>query len=201
MNLTHKPVSPLAALFGSAITQLTDELTAEISASARQNREQRIGEARQTIEADKARTFAEVAGRLAAGIATEHQSEVTALQRRLHDERERLVDELFETAAQRLRTFTATAEYKEFLAGIVQQRLREYNADKAEIGLRDEDIALFEPYVAELPCPCQLVSLSHDVIGGVIISIPTRSILIDESFAGLLAEQRRWFIHNCGLIL
>lgn len=114
--------------------------------------------------------------------------------------RDEIATRTLSEAGEKLRSFTESAEYKDFILASAGKILEFFGTGSVTLLLRPEDMVFEADILEKFP----YVSVSKDEsikIGGVkgINSLVT--LLIDDTLDGRLENQKRWFEENSGLYI
>ncbi len=116
------------------------------------------------------------------------------------ERRNEIAHKTLDAVSERLKAFTSSAEYQNFLLNSAKNILREFGSDHVTLLVRPEDMRYSAVLVEKFPG----VSVSEDStikIGGVkgINSIVT--LLIDDTLDSRLLSQKKWFEENSELYI
>lgn len=114
--------------------------------------------------------------------------------------RDEIATRTLSEAGEKLRSFTESAEYKDFIITSAGKILEVFGSGSVTLLLRSEDMSFEADILKKFP----YVSVSKDEsikIGGVkgINSLVT--LLIDDTLDSRLENQKRWFEENSGLYI
>ena len=107
-----------------------------------------------------------------------------------------LKNQLFAEVEKKLLAFKETPAYKDYLSEKIEKALKFAQGQKLEFFLDSSDSALLEELAAQTGASLH-ISAEH-IIGGVRAVIPEKHILIDNSFAAVMGEERESFIFEGG---
>lgn len=114
--------------------------------------------------------------------------------------RNELSQKVFEETEKALKDFADSAKYKDYIIQKFQNAIKDFECDGAVLLLRKEDMPLAE----ELKKIAGIQNVEADktnLLGGFKIENRKTSLLLDESFASILADQKQYFYQNSGLTL
>lgn len=114
--------------------------------------------------------------------------------------RNELSQKVFEETEKSLKDFADSAKYKDYIVQKFQSAIKNFECDGAILLLRKEDMPLAE----ELKKIAGIQNVETDktnLLGGFKIENRKTSLLLDESFASILADQKQYFYQNSGLTL
>ena len=112
--------------------------------------------------------------------------------------REELSQEIFENVTKRLRDFTQSEEYSEFLKQKLDALREEKKLSGSVVICRKEDLPLMERLTGD----SQIAALQGDeeiLIGGFRCQNLSEGFLADETLDMALEDQKEWFFTNSGL--
>ena len=123
-------------------------------------------------------------------------AEQLTLKRELNARENELKDQLFVDVKEKLNAFRSTAAYKEYLIRKIRDAVAFAGDDELFVYLSPEDAGLLQELSASVGFPIQLANESF--IGGMRAEIPSKNILIDNSFTEALRVRRREFNFDGG---
>lgn len=127
----------------------------------------------------------------------EISSEQLRIKRALSQKQNQLKDQLFEEVRQLLNQFRTSSEYPAWLSSEIQKIKIFSEADPVTIYLDPDDQKYAEHLEQNLNIP---LTISEERFGGGIRAvIPSRNILIDNSFDRLWSEKKESFTFNGGI--
>lgn len=117
--------------------------------------------------------------------------ELLQLRREYHQRQEEKKTALFALVEEKLNAYRNSEEYRALLGEKVKRALEFAKGEAVTVYLDPED----EPLKAELEreCGCDLAISDRPFGGGIRVMIPPKNVMVDESFAGRLAEEREKF--------
>ena len=107
-----------------------------------------------------------------------------------------LKKQLFAEVEKKLMAFKETPEYKDYLSRKIKDSLQFAQDQRLEFFLDSSDSGILEE-LAEATGTSIHISAEH-ILGGIRAVLPDRHILIDNSFATMLKEERESFIFEGG---
>lgn len=114
--------------------------------------------------------------------------------------RSEIADATLSEAAEKLKAFTESPEYKDFLIKSAGEVLKEIGSGNVTLMLRPRDMAFKDEICNTYPN----ASVSQDEsirIGGVKGINSTMTLLINDTLDSRLENQKRWFEENSGLYI
>ena len=124
-------------------------------------------------------------------------SEQITLKRNWSIRQNELKETLFAEVKDRVRQFTASSDYPDYLCRLIREARDFAEDDKLLIFLSAGDKELSDALTAKTGCPLQVSS--EDFLGGIRAEIPAKNILIDNSFTTNLTAMHREFKFDGGL--
>ena len=116
--------------------------------------------------------------------------------------RESIINEVMGEVNQKLRAFTQSEEYGEYLAEAAKKAIFELGEGEKVIYIASTDLQYKEMLenIENSGMPVRVeAALQKDFIGGVKIYNPDRQISVDYSFGELLSEEKGSFLQRSGL--
>lgn len=107
-----------------------------------------------------------------------------------------LKNQLFAEVEKKLLEYKKTPEYRDYLVRKIEAALQFAKGQPLEFFLDDSDSALLDE-MAEKTGASIHISAEH-ILGGIRAVLPEKHILIDNSFAAMLREERESFIFEGG---
>ena len=132
-----------------------------------------------------------------AAIVTEYAKKKYSLRCELFRERERIADEIFSAAKERLIAFTETDGYREHLIKLANEAAEIIGSSPCTVSMRERDSA-YADEIAKVLKKAYFVTDNSIVIGGIKVFGKSDSILIDNTIDSKLDDERRWFYDNSG---
>lgn len=125
-------------------------------------------------------------------------TEQIMLRQNLSKKQEELKNQLFTEIHRKLIQFKTTPEYEEYLAEKIHDARSFAGEDELHIYLAAEDGDLLENMIHKTRCPLEVSDVSF--LGGIKATIPSKNILIDNSFLENFNAVRREFKFDGGHI-
>ncbi len=121
--------------------------------------------------------------------------------RSLFEQRVAIEKRIFDEAADRLREFTQTAGYTEYLHKTVSAAARAFSAspDDAVFHLREDDMKFADELKNIYGAGCSFTADDSIVLGGLLALNEQLGIAIDATLDARLEQQREWFCENAEL--
>lgn len=120
------------------------------------------------------------------------------IKRRLRKKEEELKEKLFVEVRDRLGRFMDTPKYNELLVKWLKEALSFAGGDEIILYIDPADSSKQMELEAQIQAP--VVVSQYSFIGGMRAVIPSRNILIDNSFETKLAEEKEAFVFKGGVI-
>ena len=121
-----------------------------------------------------------------------------AAYRALLSRRQELTALLFVRAADRLKEYSGSPAYKEWLLSAASAHRDTCGHTGSVLHLRGADMAFADEIAAKLP-GCQVREDAEIRLGGFKLYNESARICIDETLEARLEEQKPWFLSHCGL--
>lgn len=131
-------------------------------------------------------------------ITTEMSSKEQALRTDQFAKRQKIFDEVFEDAAQKLINYTCSEEYEIYLKRSAEEVKALFGKNAVIISLAEKDMKFSEVIKAVLP-NAEFKEDNSIRIGGLKAFCKADGILADNTIDLKLLDQREWFIENSGL--
>lgn len=133
------------------------------------------------------------------GISREMALREMDARRQLLEKRQKIMDEVFEKSAEKLKQFTQEDGYVRFLKRAAVKFAEVFGCPGVEIRIKAGDekheAAIREAFGSE----CTFQTDGSIEIGGLRACHPEMGILADETLDTLLTDQRRWFEEHSGM--
>lgn len=133
------------------------------------------------------------------GIAREMAAKETELKREVLEKRRRITEEVFRRAAEKLKEFTGTERYADFLKKTAGQFASVLREPGTVIFLRPGDESHEEAIRESFGLPCAFQTLETIRIGGILAQNDKLGLSADGTLDALLENQREWFEEQSGL--
>ena len=179
--------------FSEAITNLASKHEAKIISQTEEKRAALLREAQEGIELEISYLYTEQIADIRANAAARRLEAVNGMRESLYRKRSQMADSVFKMAEEKIRAFTASADYPRFMLQLCEKLAAEYDCATAEIQLRPEDFALLPQLKPLFPESCSFRSDTSISLGGLILFLPSLRILIDERLETRLQSERRHF--------
>ena len=180
LNKLRKEIESCAESEAAAIIEAAQKTADEAIASAeKQVRRTYKDNTRQTVEnfrAEERRRISET--RFSEG-------------KRVLMHRSALVDEFFSRVEAELRAETEKDSYRDYISRSVAEARKTFSLENAQVYCREQDIALAGGFVTENGV--QVLVSENISIGGIIVKIPEKGIIMDLSLDAALENERESF--------
>lgn len=138
-----------------------------------------------------------------AAIKNKHSRKISLAElegrRKLLTLREELSGKVFDEAAEKLINFTKTEEYKKYLSDAVKKCCSEIPEGNIVIEVKNDDLQFSDMLVKSSGRIASVKAAYNIKIGGVLISNPSRGVVVDETLDLKLSSQKDWFASESGL--
>ncbi|BCN33005.1 V-type ATP synthase subunit E [Anaeromicropila herbilytica] len=118
-------------------------------------------------------------------------NETSELRKVLSDKSSELTEQLFVDVAKKVNEYRKTSAYKDLLVKQILEAKEYSNTSDIKIFLDSDDREILSDIELKTSSKIELSNLSF--LGGTRIEIPAKNVLIDNSFATKLAEQKDTF--------
>ncbi len=136
-----------------------------------------------------------------ADIGRENSQRQLTLKRELFKLRDTITADVFEAAKKRLKDFTESSGYADFIINSVKKCAAAMGGSAIKVYLNERDLLLSDSIKAAVDVPVTFVTDSAIIIGGARVKKEGAPMLIDESLDTRLAAQHDWFNENSRLTL
>ena len=184
--------------FLDAINRYAEKQKAKINAEIEEYTNQKIEQATDSGIKDAYELIRHnVAIRKAALLKDAAQKEY-AMRSELFTEREKIREEIFQKAADKLASYTESGEYRESLLRSAESIAAMLEAEACIVSLKEADLQYSEEIIAVIP-NATVQADEKILIGGLRVFCPSKHIEIDDTLDTKLEEQKRWFAEHSGL--
>lgn len=121
--------------------------------------------------------------------------------RKLLKLREDLTGRVFSEAAERIKEFSKTEEYKNYIVSTVKAATESLPEGGVVIEVKKDDLALAQSLIAASTRPAEVAETSNITLGGVIIVNSEKGIVVNETLDLKLSSQKDWFASSSGMLL
>ncbi|MFU0833500.1 MAG: V-ATPase subunit E [Oscillospiraceae bacterium] len=133
------------------------------------------------------------------GIAREMAVREINLKRQLLAQRQKITDDVFRRAADKLAEFVQTERYAEFLKKNAQQLSKTFEKEGTIIFIKPGDEKYENDIREAFQHPCSVQTLESIRIGGIRARNDKMGLAADATLDTLLESQREWFAEQSGL--
>lgn len=174
---------------------LRKEIDAEIAAMRNAEQEKAEKEASERSEAyikiNSEKVYSQT-NRAQSALETELRNELTAA-------RSNITDKVFEAVSEKLRAFTKTAEYAEFIKKSAARISTFFTGKSTVVYVRTADMQYKDIIVSAMGSNCRVMADDTILLGGCKAKGEDSSISIDDTLDSRLSAQRLEFYENSGL--
>ena len=184
--------------FLSAINDYAEKQKALINGEVEEFKQQNIRQATDAGIKDAYELIQrEISDRKSALIA-EYSAKESALREKLFAERERIANEVFKRAEEKLTAYTLTEAYTRDMLRFAAEARELIGESPCEVSLKESDMSMTESLRRELP---QAVFKTDPaiIIGGMKVFCAEKGLMLDSTLDSGLKGQKRWFEENSGL--
>lgn len=186
--------------FLEAIEKYAEEQRLEMRAEVEAFREEQLSSAKEEGTAAAYVFMQSQKQEFKASLAKETALKETEKKRALFEKRGKMAQEVFDGAERKLRDFTKTNKYKEYIATSARMISEKLGGRMAVVYIAQED-KRYEQLIAKLIPSCEIKTDSSILIGGIRCVCEELSIIIDDSLDTKFEDRKRLFIENSGLTI
>lgn len=186
--------------FLEAIEKYAEQQRSEMRAEIEAFREEQLAAANEEGTDAAFRFIQEQKQEFKASLAKDIALKETQKKRELYSKRAKMANEVFDEAAKRLRDFTKTNKYTEYMktsARLIGEKLEGRKA-AAHISPKDKELA---PIITKIIPDCEIVFDESIRIGGISCACGELSVVIDDTLDTKLEERKRLFVEHSGLMV
>lgn len=118
----------------------------------------------------------------------------------LNIRRNEICANIFSAVTEKLKSFTTSNEYKEFLQKSARDCAEQFDSKNLIVFLRPADQG-FADIIEQAIGKCEFKQDNTIILGGIKMSDEAGAILADDTLDTRLELKREWFIRNSGLII
>jgi vacuolar-type H+-ATPase subunit E/Vma4 len=122
----------------------------------------------------------------------EVSEQLLTMKRRYHEEQEAKKELLFQRVEQKLADYRTQDAYREYLCGLIRKAQELAGGAELSIYLGQEDAGWKQPLEKETGCALDVADEAF--LGGIRAVIPSKNILLDETFATRLSAEKEQFV-------
>lgn len=185
--------------FSSAIAAIADEKEREILQQAEERRARLIQQAEERVRREMDYLYQERLADIRDAASGERSLRVNRLRTQLFQERQDYAERIFQAAEERIRAFSGSGAYPDFLSSVAMHLAMQHDCRDAEISLRAEDMALSKELAIIFADSCHFKASTEIRLGGLLLWLPHQKMIIDERLETRLQEERSWFYSHSGL--
>lgn len=185
--------------FLKAIKKYAKAQKTAMEGEVRQLKAERLKEAEEKAKRDSERLkkdkLYETHNRRTAMLASKTQEG----QKKLFIERSKMTEEIFSLAAEKLNSYTKTAEYSEKLKNSAKEVAELFGSRDCVLFLNERDLGAADSLKAYFDGSVEVKEDKTIKIGGLKGYCESMGIIADETLDTKLEAQRGWFVENAGL--
>ena len=184
--------------FLDAINKYAESQKAQISQEIEDYKNTRIEQATEQGLKDAYELIRGDIAKRKSAIVTDTAKKELAMRRELFTEREKIAEEVFDEARQRLVSFVSSDEYRSFLERSAKEIAGLFGNESCVlyIALSDEK---YSDLMSSILPNAEIKPDSRITIGGIKAYCKKLGITADDTLDTRLDDQREWFIENSGL--
>ncbi len=166
---------------------------------AQSYRREELEKARVRGEADADRYVTKLLSAAKAEVTSEYAVRNTEAKGELFRKRDKMVNDIFEEAKDRLCEFTKTPEYRERLIKDAKEIAEAFGSNPCVLYIREADLCFGDELKAQFNSDVELKSDLKILIGGVRGFCDSLKLVADSTLDSGLEAQREWFTENADL--
>lgn len=175
-------------IFYQAAMEAAEAKSEEMEQSERENCSRRLAEYENVRQQEQNRRFSLAEEKLRREMNRRTAAQLLELKKDYQDSREECRRELFALVEEKLTAYRNTEEYGRQLVRLAEKAKRFAGTAEFTIYVSPSDAGRAETLAAETGCT---VNVSEEEFqGGIRAAIPAKNVLLDESFATKLAQER-----------
>ena len=113
--------------------------------------------------------------------------------------RNELTEKVFTQTREKLQHFAASAEYRVYLIKRLEKAVKKFPCEGAVIAVREEDLSFEKDLLKAAPSADSVVLDKSNRLGGFRLINQASGLLLDETLASDLIEQRQYFYQMSGM--
>ena len=186
--------------FLEAIEKYAEQQRSEMRAEVEAFREEQLKAANEEGTAAAFAFIQEQKQAFKAALAKETALKETKKKRELFEKRNKMADEVFDSAEKKLLDFTGSSRYKEYIttsARLIKERL---DGRSAEIHLCERDMR-FKSDIRKIIPDCRVIADDSIRLGGLSCVCEELSIIIDDTLDTKFSDRKKHFVETSGLMV
>lgn len=185
--------------FSAAINHYAEEQRKKIEDEISTFKQKELDEAEIEVLTECYRMIQKELVQMRSGISREMAQKELSARRELLDKRQKITDEVFSRAAQKLTELIQSEKYTELLKKAAEKFKAIFTKPGTVICLKADD-AKYEDLIREaFGSDCTFQADPTIGVGGIRAFNPGMGLMADETFDSLLEEQRGWFEEHSGM--
>ncbi len=186
--------------FLEAIEKYAAEQRLEMKAEVEAFREEQLQAANEEGTAAAFAFIQEQKQEFKASLAKETALKETKIKRELFEKRQKMAQQIFDEAEQKLRDFTTTPKYKEYISTSAKMMLNRLEGESVIVLICSKD-KKYENVIKKIFPDCTVKVDNSIKIGGIRCECPNLSIIIDDTLDAKFEDRKRVFVETSGLII
>lgn len=184
--------------FLEAIEQYAEQQRTEMRAEVEAFREEQLSAANEEGTAAAFAFIQEQKQAFKTSLAKETALKETRKKRELFEKRRKMAEQVFEDAAAKLKEFTKSSKYKEYIATSARLMAEKLEGRHAVVQLCERD-QTYIPLIKKIIPGCDTQFDASIALGGIRCVCEELSIIIDDTLDTKFEDRKRVFIETSGL--
>ena len=185
--------------FSNAINHYAEEQRSEVEAEIAAYKKKKLEEAENQVLQECYQMIQREMAQMRARISRDEEKREMDSQRALLKRRREITEEVFQRAADKLKSFTAGTEYCSYLEKSARRMAEFFGCPGIVIFLRKEDAGYEDSIRKALGYSCEFKTDASIELGGLRGFQPDMEVSADATFDTLLQDQYEWFEKESGL--
>lgn len=185
--------------FSAAVLGEAGEQQKELIRRLEQEKEQRLAQKEKELSLWKKKAISAGTEKLKRESALSVSGHRAELKKNLFASRDKIAENVFRDVEKNLRAFTESAEYGEYLRTMLESGDDIFEQGQTVCTARAEDLEKLRPLL--IGKQVAFAETGEDIIGGFILKNTTAKLCADCTLRTRLAEQKKWFYENSGMIV
>ena len=195
------PSDEKASAFLEAINKYAEQQRNEIHAEVEQFKEEELKKAEIEVLTDAYTLIQKEMAQMRKEVATEISHEEMEGKKKLFLQRQKITQEVFEKAKEKLLAYTQTELYPSLLEGYASSIAKVLTKPGTILLVKASDLAFADRIQKAYALPCEVKADDSIFIGGIRGSNAEMGLVADETLDSKLEAQYEWFFANSGLTI
>lgn len=185
--------------FYMAINHYAEEQRKKIEEEISAFKQKELNEAEMEVLTECYLMIQKEMAQMRSGISREMAVREINMKRQLLEQRQKITDDVFRRAADKLAEFVKTERYADFLKKTAQQFSKTFQEEGTILFLKPGDEKYEKDIRAAFQQPCSVQTLESIRIGGIRARNDKMGLAADATLDTLLESQREWFEEQSGM--